>query len=77
MKKTFRNFLFVSVTVIAGYNVYVSQGESVYSDVVLANVEALADTNEEFTNSTCCKAVMVKKTCDGCDGQRHSYAERV
>lgn len=77
MKKKIRNFLFVAVTAVAGYNVYASQTVSGYSDVVLANVEALADTSEEFTNATCCKAVLVKKTCDGCDGKRHSYAEKV
>lgn len=43
MKKKLKSLLLVAIAAVAGYNVYASQGEGEYSDVVLANVEALAD----------------------------------
>ena len=43
MKKELKSLLVVAVAAVAGYNVYASHIESEYSDVVLANVEALAD----------------------------------
>lgn len=36
----------VAIAVVAGYNVYTSQNNAKLSDLVLANVEALADNGE-------------------------------
>lgn len=41
----------LAVTMIAGYNVFNTQSSGVLSDLVLANVEALADN--EGTGSDC------------------------
>lgn len=46
MKKLLKNLLVVAVAAVAGYNVYASHAENECSDMVLANVEALAD--EEY-----------------------------
>lgn len=43
MNKFFKNFLVAVLVAVAGYNVYESHVEAGYSDVVLTNVEALAD----------------------------------
>ena len=43
MKKELKSLLVVAVAAVAGYNVYASHIESEYSDVILANVEALAE----------------------------------
>lgn len=43
MKKKLKALGVLMVAAVAAYNVYASQGEGEYSDVVLANVEALAD----------------------------------
>ena len=43
MKKKLKTLLVVAVAAVAGYNVYASHVKSEYSDVVLANVEALAE----------------------------------
>ena len=44
MKKKLKTLLVVAVAAVAGYNVYASHVKSEYSDVVLANVEALAQS---------------------------------
>ena len=43
MKKKLKTLLVVAVAAVAGYNVYASHVECEYSDVILANVEALAE----------------------------------
>lgn len=44
MVKEFRKFAFVAALVaVAGYGVYASQKSNAMSDLMLANVEALAD----------------------------------
>lgn len=43
MKKKLKSLLVVAVAAVAGYNVYASHVKSEYSDVILANVEALAE----------------------------------
>lgn len=77
MKKELKSLLVVAVAAVAGYNVYASHIESEYSDVVLANVEALAMTEEEFIRTTCCLPILIYDTCEGCDGNTHSYAVKV
>ena len=77
MKKKLKTLLVVAVAAVAGYNVYASHVKSEYSDVVLANVEALAMTEEEFIRKTCCRPVLTNDTCEGCDGEPHSFAVEV
>ena len=43
MKKKLKALGVLMVAVVAAYNVYASHVESEYSDVILANVEALAE----------------------------------
>ena len=50
MKKKLKTLLVVAVAAVAGYNVYASHVESEYSDVVLANVEALAETEDSISD---------------------------
>ncbi len=45
-KKLFGMIVVAVVAIVAGYNVYLSQNETKLSDLVLANVEALADPGE-------------------------------
>lgn len=77
MKKKLKTLLVVAVAAVAGYNVYASHVKSEYSDVVLANVEALAMTEEEFIRTTCCLPILTYDTCKGCDGKTHTYAVKV
>lgn len=65
-----------AMALTAGWNYNQNQNEVEMSDLALANVEALADseTDEEFYNKTGCYAVWVDTTCHGKDGNNHSYA---
>ena len=77
MKKKLKTLLVVAVAAVAGYNVYASHVKSEYSDVVLANVEALAMTEEEFIRTTCCRPILTYDTCRGCDEKTHTYAVKI
>lgn len=81
MKKNFLKVTLVAAfALIAGFNVYNAQKSDVMSDLVLANVEALADDREssdQFTQATCCEAVWSNESCSGCDGKTYSYAKRI
>lgn len=46
MKKKFILFAIIVVAAIAGFNVYQGQGTQPLSDVILANVDALANDDE-------------------------------
>ncbi|MBQ3190170.1 MAG: hypothetical protein IJB61_02840 [Bacteroides sp] len=54
MKKKLKALGVLMVAVVAAYNVYASHVESEYSDVILANVEALA----EGEDTTGCSGVI-------------------
>lgn len=72
MKKNFIKIAFVAVVaVIAGYGVYSSQKSDILSDLVLANVEALA-VNE---NPLCPNGCVSNGTGCYCYGWYPSYKE--
>lgn len=50
-KKLFGIMLFFAVILFAGYTVYNSHGDIKLSDVTLANLEALADENDDNSES--------------------------
>ncbi len=69
--KKFMKIAFVAVFVaVAGYGVYASQKADVMSDLVLANVEALADAEIDGTN---CNATWNRECCV-CFGRHHKFA---
>ncbi|WP_305533229.1 NVEALA domain-containing protein [uncultured Bacteroides sp.] len=48
MNKIFKIALVAAVAAVAGYGVYANQNEKAMSDLMLANVEALAGSNEGY-----------------------------
>lgn len=53
--KNIVKFAFIAVfTAVAGYGVYVSQKPDTMSELMLANVEALASDSESGSNTYCC-----------------------
>lgn len=50
MKKKLKSLLLVAIAAVAGYNVYASHVECEYSDVILANVEALAEVEDSISD---------------------------
>ena len=77
-KKLFGAALISAMAVAAGWNFNQSKNETSLTELTLANVDALAraETDDEFTQATCCVAIWENKTCHGCDGHTHTYAER-
>lgn len=77
-KKIFGAALIAAMAVAAGLNFNQSKNEINLTDLTLANVEALArsETDDEFTQKTCCVAIWENRNCSGCDGNTHTYAER-
>ena len=80
MKTRFLKVTFVvAIAMIGAVNFFNAQKSEKLSDTVLVNVEALAqaESNDEFTKTTCCLAVLFESFCDGCDGKRHSFAVEI
>lgn len=72
MKKKIFAVLFVAVVAMfAGYNVYQSQSVVNLSDLALSNVEALAESPEDYTKRTGCIAIIEEDTCVDFDGKKH------
>ena len=69
--KKFMKIAFVAVFVaVAGYGVYTSQKSDVMSDLLMANVEALADAEIDGTN---CNPTRNRECCV-CFGRHHKFA---
>lgn len=64
----------LAVAMIAGYNVYNSRNNINFSDLALANIEALAETPQEYTERTGCVAVTEDMKCVDFNGSKHSYS---
>lgn len=80
MKTKLIKFAFAgAIAIMAGINAFNAQKKEFLSDIALANVEALAqsETSDEFIKKTCCEAVWEDVSCDGCDGQTHRNAKPV
>lgn len=69
MKKNILKVTLVAAfALVAGYNVYVSQKSDLMSDLMLANVEALANSRESYMPGGTCwgaGAGMTNVTCYG------------
>lgn len=64
----------VAVAVVAGYNVYTSQNDNVkLSDLVLNNIEALADPNESSQKG--CKLNLLH-ICETAHSDHYLYRNR-
>lgn len=64
MKKNFIKMMFAAIVVVAsGVNIYNSQKENVLSDIVLANVDALAD--DEYSGNNNCHKTVIAAPNDG------------
>lgn len=77
MKNTMTKIIFASIFIsITGYGVYKSKQKVELSDLTIANIEALAqsETGDEFTNATDCVACVENRTCKGKDGRLYSYS---
>ena len=84
MKKKILSAMFaVALMAVAGFNVYMNQTKSNFSELALANIEALAYnygeaiSNEEYIKRTGCSATIVLTYCIAYDGKTHKYAEKV
>lgn len=81
MKIKFVKVAFVAaVVLVSDINVFNAQKSGTLSDVALANVEALADTesSEDFKKATDCEAVLEKVSCRSeITGKVYSYADKV
>ncbi|MBR4924045.1 MAG: hypothetical protein IKY99_10600 [Bacteroidaceae bacterium] len=63
MKKNFIKLMLVAMVVVAsGVNIYNSQKESGMSDVVLANIDALADHEWDPVNGWVCYSTVYDNT---------------
>ena len=78
-KKVMKVAFVAAIAMVGGINVFNAQKLEVLSDVALANVEALAqsETSDEFIKKTCCEAVCDDVRCEGCDGETHRNAKPV
>ena len=75
-KKKFVVVFIAMVAIFTGYNVYQSRDVVIpISDLILANVEALAETPDEYTERTGCVAVQVDNKCTDKDGHLHSFSQ--
>jgi len=76
-KKIFSGVFALALLATAGWGVNKSMSNDAgLSDLALANVEALADseTSEEFTAATNCIACHKDHNCTGKDGKNYSFA---
>ncbi|WP_436414977.1 NVEALA domain-containing protein [Petrimonas sp.] len=77
-KKTILSSIFaIALVVVAGLGINKSVNSDVYlSDLALANVEALAqtETGDEFYAATGCHATIENISCTGKNGKTYSYA---
>lgn len=79
MKKKILGMVTLIVVVLTtGWNINQSDNTVDLSDVMLDNIEALAEgeSSGEFESKTGCKAVLYTSTCKGDDGGIHIYAAR-
>lgn len=76
MGKKFFVILIVTIVMTSmGYNVNQSQNTVKLSDLALSNVEALAESPEDYTDRTGCVAVTENVSCTDYDGKSHSYSK--
>ena len=75
-KKVLGVIAFAAIAAVAGWNITLNENKDTFSDLALANIEALAqgESDEDVYNSTGCYAVWVNITCRGKDGNLHSFA---
>jgi hypothetical protein len=77
-KKVLISIFVVAIAAVAGWNVSQGMSDSTLSDMVLANVEALADdesmTTEQFANIGC--ECADSGSCAANNGNTYSYAKR-
>lgn len=76
MKKKFLlTIVFSFIFTLACYNIVTVQNEGSLSDLILSNVEALAESPEDYTDRTGCVAVIEEVSCTDYDGKSHSYSK--
>lgn len=68
MKKFINILAVVAIVVFAGYNVMKAQQTEAVSDVVMANVEALASSGEHYMEGGTCKGAGAGMTDVHCYG---------
>lgn len=78
-KKVMKVAFIAAIAMVTGINVFNAQQSEPLSDVVMANVEALAEgeTQDQYGSWSCCEAVWENVKCKGCDGYIHIYAIKI
>ena len=75
-----KKLLFIGIIMIFSIIVFYNSkhSEKPLNNLLLSNIEALAssETDDEFTGSTGCIAVIEYVTCRGKDGLLYSYARK-
>ncbi len=76
-KKIFCVITIIFIATIAVWNINQNEEEIAPSELMLSNIEALAqsETSKDFEERTGCRAIWENKNCRGKDGKTHSYAE--